>query len=136
MDAYDEYADMIFRHCYLRISEREQAKKVMAETFKQLWLFIARGNTVDSVKIFLFREANTLLQDVQPATALPEVLRSDSLKMLQQIAHEHRPLFLLHYVDGFSCNEICQILGGSVEDRTQHLEQLQHQFTPLTAHAS
>ncbi len=59
--AYDEYADAIFRHCYLRTFQREQAKSLMAGSFMRLWEFIAEGNDVDSMQLMLYRSANELI---------------------------------------------------------------------------
>ena len=41
--AYDLYADAIFRHCYLRVSDRELAKDLMQEAFMKTWEYLASG---------------------------------------------------------------------------------------------
>jgi RNA polymerase sigma-70 factor (ECF subfamily) len=55
--AYDLYADAIFRHCYLRVSDRELAKDLMQETFMKTWEYLASGKDIDDVRPFLYRTA-------------------------------------------------------------------------------
>ncbi len=136
MQAYDEHADSIFRHCFLRIEDRERSKKVMCDAFKQLWLFIARGNFVDSIKIFLYREANALLHQQQLEKKTSQAARADAASALSQLPPEHRNVFLLHFVDGFSCKEICEILGGSHETHAQNLQAIRNQFSSLSSYVA
>jgi DNA-directed RNA polymerase specialized sigma24 family protein len=43
LQAYEEYADAIFRHCAMRISDRERGKELMQETFLKAWESVRRG---------------------------------------------------------------------------------------------
>lgn len=62
-DAYDTYADAIFRHCYFRVHDRELAKDLMQQVFLKFWEYIQAGNTVAEARAFLYRTANNLVID-------------------------------------------------------------------------
>jgi len=62
--AYDLYADLIFRHCYFRIGDREKGKELMQDAFLKTWEYIAKGNEVEDMRAFLYRTANNLIVDL------------------------------------------------------------------------
>lgn len=62
-EAYEAYADAIFRHCAYRCFDRERAKELMQETFMKAWDYLVAGNTIDNVQAFLYRTANNLIID-------------------------------------------------------------------------
>ncbi|PIR55258.1 hypothetical protein COU74_02550 [Candidatus Peregrinibacteria bacterium CG10_big_fil_rev_8_21_14_0_10_36_19] len=61
LEAYDKYADAVFRHIFFRLYDRELAKDIMQETFEKTWEYISKGNGVENMKAFLFRVAKNLL---------------------------------------------------------------------------
>lgn len=124
--AYDQYADVIFRHCYLRVFSREKAKQLMMNTFTRLWTFIAEGNYVDSMQLILYRLCHQLIEeDYARSTTLKaqeEVdTNSPEFAVLQQLSPQDRSVLILHYVDGFSLQEIGSILGGPLQDHAMSL---------------
>ena len=44
--AYDEHADALFRHCLLRVRDREAAKDVVQEAFSRTWLYLSEGKNI------------------------------------------------------------------------------------------
>ncbi len=122
--AYEQYADDIFRHCYLRVFSRDKAKVLMTEAYTRLWQFIAEGNCVDSMRLFLYRMSHQIITREKAAgvveTAVPRLQPQDQdyaeLSLLQQVSPEDRPVLILHYVDGFSLQDISSILDGAVQD--------------------
>lgn len=62
-EAYDAYADAIFRHCYFRVHDRELAKDLMQQVFLKFWEYMQAGNTVTETRAFLYRTANNLVID-------------------------------------------------------------------------
>ena len=124
LEAYDEYADGIFRHCFLRINDREQSKELMCEVFRRLWFFIINGNYVDSIKIFLYREANVLVERQQQTAAKKTSAPDASLAFLQDLAPEQQSICILHYVDGFSMVEIGEIVGGNAREHVKTLREI------------
>lgn len=110
--AFDQYADAIFRHCFLRTHSRAQAKELTEQTFTTLWDFIAAGNYVDSLQLMLYRFSHELIAKSKEVAA--KDMDAD-LKPLESVAAPDRPAVILHYVDGFSSQEIQRIIGGSSE---------------------
>lgn len=133
--AYDEHADAVFRHCYLRTLDREKSKEVLCEAFQRLWLFIADGNYVDSMKKFLFRATNALITASKAdATRIgaEQPAEAAMAATLQKLPAEHRPSFLLHSVEGFSAEDIQEILGGKAE---HHATMIAQSASLLSTHA-
>ena len=61
IQAYDAYADAIFRHCAYRCYDRETGKDIMQDTFMRAWDYIAKGNEVGHMRGFLYKIANNLI---------------------------------------------------------------------------
>jgi len=63
LKAYDEYNNALFRHAYLRISDREKAIDLVHDTFTKVWSYIRGGYPVDSFRPFLYKVLNNLIID-------------------------------------------------------------------------
>ena len=61
--AYDEYSDALFRHCMIRVRDRDVAKDIVQETFSRTWLYLSEGKKVEYIRAFLYRVANNLIVD-------------------------------------------------------------------------
>ena len=139
---YDEYADAIFRHCYLRVYDRELAKDIMQETFMKAWKYMAQGNKVDNVRALLYKIATNLiidhsrrpgykktdsLEDLLEAGIEPgmettgteekrlqdELDAKDAMKILDHIKDSYREVLILRYIDDLSVKQIAVSLGIS-----------------------
>jgi RNA polymerase sigma-70 factor, ECF subfamily len=84
-DAYDEYADAIFRHCYFRLHERELGKDMMQQTFMKTWEYLSTGKEVENMRAFLYRTANNLIIDFVRQQKKRHV---DSLETLQEVGFD------------------------------------------------
>jgi RNA polymerase sigma-70 factor (ECF subfamily) len=62
-DAYTRYNDELFRHCYLRISDRERAVEITQEAFMRTWEYVEKGNVVAEFRPFLYRTLKNLIID-------------------------------------------------------------------------
>ncbi len=62
-DAYERYNDELFRHCSIRLSDRERAVELTQECFLRTWEYIERGETVDDFRPFLYRTLRNLIID-------------------------------------------------------------------------
>ncbi len=62
-EAYERYSDELFRHCSLRLSDRERALDLTQEAFLRTWEYIERGETVDEFRPFLYRTLRNLIID-------------------------------------------------------------------------
>lgn len=63
LEAFDEYADALFRHASFRVSSRERAKDLTQDTFLKAWDYVRKGNEVRQWKSFLYRILNNLIID-------------------------------------------------------------------------
>ncbi|MDD4628726.1 MAG: RNA polymerase sigma factor [Candidatus Peribacteraceae bacterium] len=137
LEAYDEYADAIFRHCALRLGDREVGKDLMQDTFLRAWEAIAGGVTVENMRAYLYRIANNLITDFarrqkrRPESSLEEMAEDGFdppsreegpartyegkmvIETLQQVEEPYRTAVVLHYIDGLPPREIASFLGVS-----------------------
>ncbi len=142
-EVYDEYSDAIFRHCYLRVYDRELAKDIMQETFMKAWKYMVDGNKIDNVRALLYKIATNLiidqsrrpgykkvdsLEDLMEAGIEPgleaksaseekrlqeELDAKDAMKILKHTKDSYREVLLLRYIDDLSVKQIAKMLGIS-----------------------
>lgn len=62
-EAYTRYNDELFRHCYLRVSDRERALELTQESFLRTWEYIEKGHEVLEFRPFLYRTLKNLIID-------------------------------------------------------------------------
>ena len=133
LSAYDQYADALFRHCMIRVRDREAAKDVVQETFARTWLYLADRNEVTYMRAFLYRIANNLIVDQarrKKAVSLEAMMENDgfepedearetrdvvsldrALVLLATLDETYRSAVTMRYVDGMSPKEIALVLG-------------------------
>jgi RNA polymerase sigma factor (sigma-70 family) len=134
--AHDEYADALFRHCLLRVRDREVAKDIVQETFSRTWLYMSEGKKVDYVRAFLYRVANNLIVDGsrrKKSSSLDSMMEEDgfevrdesirapidtpalqeALKLLSELDESYRVVITMRYMDGLTPKEIAKALGVS-----------------------
>ncbi|TSC73204.1 MAG: RNA polymerase sigma-70 factor, ECF subfamily [Parcubacteria group bacterium Gr01-1014_70] len=133
--AYDSYAEALFRHCYFRLYDREMAKDVLQDVFMRTWEYMVRGNTVDSMRAFLYRTANNLVVDTvrkQKPYSLDEwkekgfdvkdeshdasrvtdiVSGREVLRVLDKLEDPYRAVVIMRYIDELMPREIAAVLG-------------------------
>ena len=135
LEAYDRFADAIFRHCYFRVSDREKAKELMQETFLKAWQSICDGQEVKSIKSYLYRIANNLIIDhyrkkkdisldilqdegfdpgVDEREQLDNFIAGKSaMTLLENLTEPYRQVVVMRYVDDYSVSEIAEVLEVS-----------------------
>lgn len=131
--AYDANADAIFRLCYGKTSNRDEAKDMTQEVFTRVWAKLESGSgDIENLRAFLFTVARNLIKDYykkkKPVLArdLPEgmmeavpiegdqALQSESkilLAALEEISDPYREALMLHLVEGIPIGEIAELLG-------------------------
>jgi RNA polymerase sigma-70 factor (ECF subfamily) len=60
---FEKHADELFRHCSLRLSDRERALEITQETFLRALSYVDRGETIQNYRPFLYRILNNLIID-------------------------------------------------------------------------
>ncbi len=135
LEAYDAFADAIFRHCYFRVSDRERAKDLMQETFTRAWQHLKGGEDVTNIKAYLYQIANNLIVDYyrkkkdlsldimqeegfDPGFDDREHLEnfiagSEAKELLGQLDDSHREVIVMRYIDDLSVTEIANTIGVS-----------------------
>jgi RNA polymerase sigma-70 factor (ECF subfamily) len=63
LKAFEEYNDALFRHAFLRISNREKAIDIVHDTFTKVWSYVRDGYQIDSYRPFLYKVLNNLVID-------------------------------------------------------------------------
>lgn len=133
--AYREYMDAIFRHCYFRTGDRELGKELAQETFMKTWKYLANGNIVEDIKPFLYRSASNLIinelkrRKRRPTVSI-ETMTEEGIQfedktqkvekvmdahtvslLLNHIKEPHKSLLVMRYIDELQPAEIGEVLG-------------------------
>lgn len=87
--AFDEFADALFRHARLRLSDRDRARDLVQDTFVKAWDYLAGGGEIRSWKSFLFRVLNNLIVDEyrkSRTVSLDELMEEESFTIAPALA--------------------------------------------------
>ena len=146
LEAYELYADAIFRYCFFRIWNREEASDLMQETFTKTWKYVSERESVDNIRAFLYQVARNLVIDTvrkrRPTISvdyLAEVGLEPSqdsrerlfnyldgsllLDVLDELEPAYREVLLLRYVQGLRPKEIAHLLEVSPNALSVRLHQ-------------
>ena len=136
LEAYDDHADALFRHCFLRVRDRDSAKDIVQETYTKTWEYLAKGKEVAHLRAFLYRVANNLIVDAsrrKKSSSLDAMAEADgfepedemakdpsevpdaraAMKLLESLEEMYRIAVTMRFVDGLSPKEIAAILKVS-----------------------
>ena len=132
-EAYDAYADAIFRHVYFRTSDRERALEITQEVFASFWKQLRENIEIEHTRAFLYRSAHNafvnelrdrkrpvsletlmetgfdILYDVADAEEL--ATQKEAVERIRDIEEPYREVLILRYIDGLLVKEIAQLLG-------------------------
>jgi len=152
--AYDQYAEAIFRYCYFKTSDREQALDLTQQTFLQAWSYLTGGQEVKDWRPFLYRLANNLIIDwyrrkkseslddlmtegFEPKSNLPEPDQQAefnwALKLLEQLNEDDQQLIVWRYVEDYSPPEIAKFLNDSTNNVSVRLHRALTKLKKLLA---
>jgi len=142
LQAFDQYSDDLFRHCYFRVSDRERALDLVQDTFTKVWDYIAQGGTIDQFRPFLYRTLNNLIIDEyrkKKMTSLDALLEEETVtegsfqdlqtgglkelegkldatrfvSELDAMPPQYRQMVVMRYFDELTPKEIAAITGES-----------------------
>jgi RNA polymerase sigma-70 factor (ECF subfamily) len=136
LQAYQQHADAIYRHCYFRVYNKDLAEDLTQETFIKTWKYLAEGKKVDNIKAFLYRVAVNLiidhsrkkkaapLDDVKEKeasmrhasrenTILDELEGKETVQMLDELEDKYKEVIIMRYINQLSPPEIAEALGIS-----------------------
>lgn len=61
--AFHQYNDALFRHAFVRLSNREKAIDLVHDAFTKVWTYIRSGHQIDQYRPFLYKVLNNLIVD-------------------------------------------------------------------------
>lgn len=136
---YSEYADPIFRYCFLRVSDRNTALDLTQDIFMKYWDALVRGEKVANDKAFLFTIARHSIIDwyrkkksisletlIEDNDGIEEFFLSDNnsrqlletgaesrflLDKIDKLPPSSQQIIYLRYVEDLGPKEIANILG-------------------------
>ncbi len=133
LESYKEHADALFRYCYFKTLQREEAKDMLQDVFVKTWEYINKGGEVENMKAFLYRTAHNIVVDhyrkkktvslddladqgFDPGADTTQELENQidgahAISLLNKIPDAYRDVIFMQYVDGLSVKEIADILG-------------------------
>ena len=134
--AYEAHSDALFRHCFVRIRDREIAKDIVQEAYARTWDYLAKGKEIEHIRAFLYRVANNLIVDGarrKKSSSLDKMVEDDgfeiaddsvrdfgevpdarmAMKLLGSIEEIYRTAITMRFVDGLSPKEIAAALRVS-----------------------
>lgn len=134
LEAYDAYADAIYRHCYFRVFSRARAEELAQETFLKTWQYISDGKEVKNIRAFLYQVANNLIidesrkrkeesldhmqeeNDFEPASddhlkIERRAMAREVLGVMDKLGADEREVLVMRYVDDLDPREIAEVLG-------------------------
>lgn len=159
--AYEEYADAIFRHCYFRVSDREKAKDLMQETFVRTWKYIESGNNFSfkEIRPFLYKTATNLVIDeyrknkgnasldkmqekgfdVEVDSGFEESIDTklaiDRItNVLDQLDDKYKEVIVMRYIDGLTPKEISKITDDTANNISVKLNRATKQIKKIIQH--
>ena len=62
-DGFERYSDELFRHCAMRISDRERALEITQDAFMRTWDYVRKGGEVRELRPFLYQTLRNLIID-------------------------------------------------------------------------
>ena len=62
-DAFERYSDELFRHCSMRISDRERALELTQDAFMRTWDYVRKGGEVRDLRPLLYQTLRNLIID-------------------------------------------------------------------------
>ena len=142
LKAFDEYAELLFRHAFYRLSDRERAIDVVHDTFTKAWGYMRNGEEISGYKPFLYKILNNLIIDEYRRTKEASLdtllegegmdesafsqLHSGSLEeltfaldarraslLVHQLPAHYREVVVLRFIDGLGPKEISELIEES-----------------------
>lgn len=132
---YEEYADAIFRFCWFRLFDREEAADAMQEVFFRFWKYLEEGHIVENHKAFLYKVATNHLINLyrkKKPISLDELREEGfdvgfdetesrvnildgkrALERLDKLDPKYREVIFLRFVEGLGPREIADLNGES-----------------------
>jgi len=138
IEAYDKYADAIFRYCYYRVFDREKAKDLLQETYCRAWKYVLSKKEVKNMRAFLYKIANNIIIDQsrkKKVSSLDQMMEkgftptasssiqgenyllgNDVVGIVKTLPEKYRDVILMKYMDDLSTKEIAFALNETEDN--------------------
>jgi RNA polymerase sigma-70 factor (ECF subfamily) len=142
LKAFDEYSEALFRHAFLRISDREKAIDLVHDAYAKVWSYIRDGYPIDSFRPFLYKVLNNLIIDEyrkRKEASLDALLEAEGVDegsfdelsessveqlaatidgkkafdLLEELPEQYREVIIYRFVDQLGPREISELLEES-----------------------
>lgn len=139
LKAFDEFNDALFRHAFLRVSNREKAIDLVHDTFTKVWSYQRGGYHIDNFRPFLYKVLNNLIideyrrrkessldallelegvdegsfEELSESTAEALAATIDGKKafeLLAELPDQYREVIILRFVDQLGPREISELI--------------------------
>lgn len=139
LEAFDQYADALFRHAVIRLSDREVAIDAVHDAFTKAWNYIRQGHEVDTFRPFLYKVLNNLIIDEyrkRKESSLDALLEKEGvdegsftelhqhsldeavdaldakriINRISELPDTYREVLTLRYVDGLNPKDIAELI--------------------------
>ncbi len=127
---YDEYAPLVYKYVYIRVSDHHEAEDLTAEVFVKAWKGLPNYQWQGApVTAWLFRIAHNAVVDKYRRTKFslttlmpwtkPQVerefhqidLRDEIQRVFSTLSYEQQVILYLNFFEGYNLNEIADFLG-------------------------
>ena len=127
----DRYSDMLYKICFLILKNEHDTRDVLQETFltyytknrgfeseehKKAWLIKVSQNKCKEFLRFHKRHAAIPLEEMEETLIITDGLRGSERELLSlvwDLDYKLKSVVILHYIEGYSVNEIASILKMS-----------------------
>lgn len=135
MNAYDQYADELYRFCYFKVSDAERAQDLVQDTFTRYWQTLRNSPDITYPRALLFTIARNRVTDwyrkkkEQSLDALQDegiefvgqsekdverdAQYAEILKAVDTLDEPSREAILLRYTEGWTPGEIAALTNES-----------------------
>jgi RNA polymerase sigma-70 factor (ECF subfamily) len=142
LKAFEEYNDALFRHAFLRVSNREKAIDLVHDTYTKVWSYLKNGYEVENFRPFLYKVLNNLIIDEyrrRKESSLDALLEEDGMhegsfeelsestaealaatidgkkafELLETLPDQYREVIILRFVDQLGPREIGVLIEES-----------------------
>jgi len=139
LKAFEEYGDALFRHAYIRISDRERAIDLVHDTYTKVWSYLRTGHEIETFRPFLYKVLNNLVIDEyrrRRESSLDAIMETEGVsegtfdelvedsveslaatldgrrafELLEALPREYREVVTLRFVDGLGPKEIADLI--------------------------
>jgi RNA polymerase sigma-70 factor (ECF subfamily) len=140
INAYNKYADAIYRYCYFRVYSTQLAEELMQETFMRVWKYLARGKEIQNIQALLYQIARNLIIDLGRRDRVRQgieqvihygeynskepsyngrvdmerkTLLGEIYVIMKKLSHDSQDILVMRYIEGLSPREIAEIFHTS-----------------------